>query len=66
MADYRLGALLGVATGVLLCVQEPMSSLAAQRLSGTAFILVTQVSLALSIPLLNVFPHAAARISSRS
>ena len=52
MADYRLGALLGVATAFLLSVQEPMSSLAAQHLSGPAFILVTQVSLALSIPLL--------------
>ena len=52
MADYRLGALLGVATAFLLSVQEPMSSLAAQKLSGQAFILVTQVSLALSVPLL--------------
>ncbi len=52
MADYRLGALLGVATAFLLSVQEPTSSLAAQHLSGPAFILVTQVSLALSIPLL--------------
>lgn len=52
MADYRLGALLGVATAFLLSVQEPTSSLAAQKLSGPAFILVTQASLALSIPLL--------------
>jgi hypothetical protein len=52
MADYRLGALLGVATAFLLSVQEPMSSLAARQLDGDAFVLVTQVSLALSVPLL--------------
>ena len=52
MADYRLGALLGVATAFLLSVQEPFSSLAARRLDGNAFVLITQVSLLLSVPLL--------------
>ena len=52
MADYKLGALLGVATAFLLSVQEPLSSLGARQLPGDAFVLVTQISLALSVPLL--------------
>ena len=60
MADYRLGALLGVATAFLLSVQEPLSSLAAQKLDGDAFVLVTQISLALSVPLLLTTARARA------
>ncbi len=56
MKDYRLGALYATTTAVLLATQEPLSFLAAKRLDGYAFVLVTQVSLLLSIPLLSFKP----------
>lgn len=51
--NYRLGALYAVITAFLLSAQEPFSFLAAKRLNWEQFVLVTQVSLLLSIPLLN-------------
>ena len=61
MADggnYKLGALLAVATAFLLATQEPLSFLAARRLDGDQFVLITQVSLLISIPLLMFTPRA--------
>jgi drug/metabolite transporter (DMT)-like permease len=54
--NYRLGALLAGATALLLSVQEPFSFLAAKRLNSEAFVLVTQVSLLVSVPLLIMRP----------
>ena len=51
--NYRHGALYAVITALLLSTQEPLSFLAAKRLGFEPFVLVTQVSLLLSIPLLN-------------
>ena len=51
-ADYRLGGLFAIATALLLGTQEPFSFLAAKRLNSVQFVWVTQVALALSIPLL--------------
>ena len=51
--NYRHGALYAVITALLLSTQEPLSFLAAKRLGFEQFVLVTQVSLLLSIPLLN-------------
>jgi hypothetical protein len=56
--NYRLGALYAVTTAFLLAVQEPLSFLAAKRLDAEQFILVTQVSLLVSIPLLNFKPSS--------
>jgi hypothetical protein len=56
--NYRLGALYAVTTAFLLSTQEPFSFLAARRLDWEQFILVTQVSLLLSIPLLNFKPSS--------
>jgi drug/metabolite transporter (DMT)-like permease len=56
--NYRLGALYAVTTALLLATQEPLSFLAARRLDGDEFVLVTQVSLLLSIPLLNFKPQS--------
>ncbi len=56
--NYRLGALYAVITAFLLSTQEPLSFLAARRLGFEAFVLVTQVSLLLSIPLLNFKPQS--------
>lgn len=61
MADggnHKLGALLAVATAFLLATQEPLSFLAAKRLDGDQFVLITQVSLLVSIPLLMFTPRA--------
>ena len=57
-ANYRLGALLAAATAVLLSVQEPLSFLAAKRLNSEQFILVTQLSLLVSVPLLIARPRS--------
>ena len=56
--NYRLGALYAVITALLLSTQEPLSFLAARRLDWEQFVLVTQVSLLLSIPLLNFKPRS--------
>ena len=56
--NYRLGALYAVTTALLLSTQEPFSFLAARRLGFEQFVLVTQVSLLLSIPLLNFKPRS--------
>jgi drug/metabolite transporter (DMT)-like permease len=50
--NYRLGGAYALGTAVLLSTQEPLSSLAAQHLNTVGFVWVSQVSLALSIPLL--------------
>jgi drug/metabolite transporter (DMT)-like permease len=52
--NYKLGSLYAVVTALLLSVQEPFSFLAAKRLSVTQFVLLTQVALLMSIPLLMV------------
>src|SRR5947209_76857 len=56
--NYRLGALYAVTTAVLLATQEPFSFLAAKRLNWEQFVLVTQASLLISIPLLNFKPQS--------
>jgi hypothetical protein len=56
--NYRLGALYAVTSAVLLATQEPFSFLAAKRLDWEQFVLVTQVSLLVSIPLLNFKPRS--------
>ena len=56
--DRRLGALLALATAALLATQEPLSFLAARRLNADAFVLITQFSLLVSVPLLLVPPKA--------
>ncbi len=50
--DYRLGGLYAISTACLFATQEPFSFLAAKRLNSVQFVFVTQVALALSIPLL--------------
>jgi drug/metabolite transporter (DMT)-like permease len=52
--NYKLGSIYAVVTALLLSVQEPFSFLAAKRLSLTQFVFLTQVALAMSIPLLIV------------
>jgi drug/metabolite transporter (DMT)-like permease len=52
--NYKLGSIYAVVTALLLSVQEPFSFLAAKRLSLTQFVLLTQVALVMSIPLLMV------------
>ena len=56
--NYRLGAIYAVTSAVLLATQEPFSFLAAKRLNWEQFVLITQVSLLLSIPLLNFKPQS--------
>jgi drug/metabolite transporter (DMT)-like permease len=50
--DYKLGSIYAVVTALLLSVQEPLSFLAAKRLSFTQFVFLTQVALLMSVPLL--------------
>jgi drug/metabolite transporter (DMT)-like permease len=52
--NYKLGSIYAVVTAFLLSVQEPLSFLAAKRLSVTQFVFLTQVALVMSIPLLMV------------
>jgi hypothetical protein len=52
--NYRLGSIYAVVTALLLSVQEPFSFLAAKRLSVIQFVFLTQIALAMSIPLLMV------------
>jgi hypothetical protein len=56
--NYRLGALYALTAAFLLATQEPFSFLGARQLDSEQFILVTQVSLLLSIPLLNFKPQS--------
>ncbi|MDE3177374.1 MAG: hypothetical protein KGM15_14825 [Pseudomonadota bacterium] len=56
--NHRLGALLAISTACLLATQEPLSFLAARRLDSEQFVLITQVSLLISIPLLLLKPQA--------
>ncbi len=56
--NYRLGALLAGTTALLLSVQEPFSFLAAKRLNADAFVLITQLSLLISVPLLVLRPQS--------
>src|SRR5579863_3413372 len=56
--NYRLGALYAVTSAMLLATQEPFSFLAAKRLDWEQFVLITQVSLLVSIPLLNFKPQS--------
>jgi hypothetical protein len=56
--NYRLGALYAVSTAFLYSTQEPLSFLAARKLGWEQFVLVTQVSLLLSIPLLSFKPSS--------
>ncbi len=50
--NYQLGSIYALVTALFLSVQEPFSFLAAKRLSATQFVFLTQVALAMSIPLL--------------
>jgi len=56
--NYRLGSLYAVSTAFLLATQEPFSFLAARRLNSVQFVCVTQIALALSIPLLTLQPQS--------
>jgi drug/metabolite transporter (DMT)-like permease len=51
MTNYRLGSLYSVITAFLLATQEPFSFLAARRLTTIEFVLLTQVALLISIPI---------------
>jgi drug/metabolite transporter (DMT)-like permease len=54
--NYRLGSLYSVTTALLYATQEPFSFPAAKRLSTLQFVCLTQVALAVSIPLLTGRP----------
>ena len=54
--DYRLGSLYALVTAGLYAVQEPFSFLAAKRLNTLQFVCLTQIALAISIPLLTLNP----------
>ena len=54
--NYRLGSLFSLATAFLYATQEPLSFLAAKRLTATQFVFLTQLALLISIPLLTVRP----------
>jgi drug/metabolite transporter (DMT)-like permease len=54
--NYRLGSLYSLVTAFLFATQEPLSFLAAKRLSATQFVFLTQIALLISIPLLTVRP----------
>ena len=56
--NYRIGGLYAVSTAFLLATQEPFSFLGAQQLNSLQFIWVTQLALALSIPLLILKPQS--------
>ncbi len=57
-ANYRLGGAYALLTAFLLSTQEPFSSLAAKHLDTVGFVWVSQVALAVSIPLLLVQPKS--------
>jgi drug/metabolite transporter (DMT)-like permease len=52
--DYRLGCLYAIWTTILIAAQEPLSVLAAKRLSSSAFVGLTQFALLLSVLLLTL------------
>ncbi len=54
--NYRLGALYSVITACLYATQEPFSFPAAMRLNTLQFVCLTQIALAVSIPLLTARP----------
>jgi drug/metabolite transporter (DMT)-like permease len=54
--NYRLGSLYSVTTALLYATQEPFSFPAAKRLSTLQFVCLTQIALAVSIPLLTGRP----------
>ena len=56
--NYKVGSLYAVVTALLISVQEPFSFLAAKRLNATQFVLLTQVALLISIPLLLARPKS--------
>jgi hypothetical protein len=50
--DYRLGSVYSVITAFLYATQEPFSFPAAKHLNTLQFVVLTQVSLLVSLPLL--------------
>jgi drug/metabolite transporter (DMT)-like permease len=56
--NYKLGSLYALITALLISVQEPFSFLAAKRLSVTQFVLLTQIALLISIPMLLFRPKS--------
>jgi len=54
--NYRLGSFYSLVTAFLYATQEPLSFLAAKRLSATQFVFLTQLALLISIPLLTFRP----------
>jgi hypothetical protein len=52
--DYRLGSLYSLLTAFLFSTQEPFSFPAAKHLSTMQFVCLTQIALAVSIPLLTL------------
>ena len=54
--NYRLGSFYSLVTAFLFATQEPLSFLAAKRLSTIQFVFLTQIALLISIPLLTVRP----------
>jgi drug/metabolite transporter (DMT)-like permease len=54
--NYRLGSFYSLVTAFLFATQEPLSFLAAKRLSPIHFVFLTQIALLISIPLLTLRP----------
>jgi drug/metabolite transporter (DMT)-like permease len=52
--NYRLGSFYSLVTAFLYATQEPLSFLAAKRLSAIQFVFLTQIALLISIPLLTL------------
>lgn len=50
--NYKLGSLLSVVTAFLIATQEPFSSQGAKHLTFVQFVVLTQMSLMLSVPVL--------------
>src|SRR5271167_346283 len=54
--NYRLGSFYSLVTALLFATQEPLSFIAAKRLSAIQFVFLTQIALLISIPLLTFRP----------
>jgi len=59
-SNYRLGSFYSLVTAFLLATQEPFSFLAASSLTTLQFVLLTQIALMISIPLVTL-PRQASR-----
>ncbi len=59
-SNYRLGSFYSLVTAFLLATQEPFSFLAASSLTTLQFVLLTQIAVMISIPLV-ALPRQASR-----